>query len=157
MPRVGAEVVQPCPVEKFFGQGEGTVLVAADVPAAVDEVARLAGSHVPLLVRVARQEPVEETGIVTETACLHVLPEDAPISLGARRLDGETVAEPAEEGLLGEVGGVQVAGEDQQLLEWDLDLLAGMQRQIIDVIFQRDDPAVEEVVGLGLLMFEIID
>ena len=144
---MGAEVVQPCSVEKFFGQGDGTVLVAADVPAAVDEVARLAGSHVAPLMRVARQEPVEETGIVTETACLHVLPEDAPISLGAWRLDGETVAEPAEEGLLGEVGGVQVAGENQQLLEWDLDLLAGVQRQVVDAIFQRDDPGLKRSRG----------
>src|SRR5207245_2118750 len=121
----------PGPFKKLLAQHERTVLVAADIPAAIDEITRVTGSHSALLVLVASQEPVDESGIVSEATSLHVLPEDTPISLGAGRLDRETVAEPAEEGLLGEIGGVQVAGEDQQLLERDLDLLASVQRQVV--------------------------
>ena len=39
--------------KKFLGQQERPILVAADVPAAVDEVARLTGSHLALLMGVA--------------------------------------------------------------------------------------------------------
>src|SRR5882672_6806721 len=120
---MGAEVVQPRPFEKFVGQDKRAVLVAADVRAAVDEVTGLTGSHLSLLVLVARQERVQESRIVPEPTCLHVFPEDVPISLWAWRLGRETVAEPPEEGLLREVGGGQVAGEDQELLERDLNLL----------------------------------
>jgi len=112
-----AEVIQPRTFEKFPGQDERAIFVSADVRAAVDEVAWLTRSQLPLLVRVARQEGVEESGIVPEMVGLHVSPEDAPISLGAGRLGGETVTESPEERLLCEVGGVQVAGENQELLE----------------------------------------
>src|SRR6266481_4158429 len=92
---LGAEVIHPGPFEKLLAQHERTVLVAADIAAAIDEITRLTGSHLALLVLVASQEPVDESGIVSEAACLHVLPEDTPISLRAGRLDREAVAEPA--------------------------------------------------------------
>ncbi len=123
---MGAEVVPPRPFEKLRRQDERAVLVAADVRAAVDEIAGLTGSHLSLLERVAGQERVEKAGFIPKVAGLHVLPEYAPIGLGAGRLSGEAVAEPPEEGLLREVGGVQIAGEDQKLLERNLNLLAGV-------------------------------
>src|SRR5258707_9405392 len=92
-----------------------------------------------------------------EAVCFHVLAEDAPVAFGTRRRDGEAVSESPKERLLGEIVGTQVAGEDQHLLEGYLILLSGVQRQVVNSILERDDPAVEKIAWVHPLPPEIID
>ena len=53
--------------------------------------------------------------------------------------------------------GIEVGGEDQQLLKRHLDLFAGVQGQIIDAAFEGDDPAIEQIVGIDPLAAEVVD
>src|SRR5689334_6822446 len=152
-----AEVVDPRPIHEVGREREHPVLVAADVAAPFDQVARVAGPYLAALGPIALQQPVEHAGIGSEPAPGHVLTEDACVRLGPWRLHGQAVPQPAQEGLLGQVSGSEIAGEDQELLEGDLDLLAGVQRQVVDPILEGDDPAVEEVARLNPLTSEIVD
>ena len=41
--------------------------------------------------------------------------------------------------------------------EGDADLLPGRQRQVVDLVLQRDDPAVEQIGGIDALAAEVIE
>ena len=64
---------------------------------------------------------------------------------------------PAEERLVHERGGLQVRGEHEQHGKWQLELLPGLQREVVHAALERDDPAVEELARLDLLAAEVVD
>ena len=74
-----------------------------------------------------------------------------------RIADFDLVGNAAEEGLVGQVGRLQVRDEDDELLEGHLNLLAGGQRQEVVAVFQRNDPAIEQVGGRNPLPAEVVD
>lgn len=71
--------------------------------------------------------------------------------------DGDFVADAAEEGFINEVFGVEVGGEDDELVEGDFDFDAGVEGEEVDAFFEGDDPAVEEFFGVHALAAEVID
>ena len=62
-----------------------------------------------------------------------------------------------EERLVHERRGPQVRREDEQHGERQLELLAGLQREVVDAALERHDPAVEKLTRLDLLPAEVVD
>ena len=75
--------------------------------------------------------------------------------VGVRHVD--LVRYAPQERLVHQVPRVEVGGEDNQLLERHLDLLAGGERQEVVTFFQRDDPAIEQLQVIDALTAEVIN
>ena len=67
------------------------------------------------------------------------------------------MAQAAQESLIHQVPGRQVGREDHQHVKRHLQLAPGMQGQVIDPVFQRNDPAVEQVARAHLLAAKVVD
>ena len=74
---------------------------------------------------------------------------------GVLRVD--LVRDPPQEGFVGERLRIQVRGEHDQDVERDFELLARVQRQVVDAAFERDDPPVEQVARADALPPEVVD
>ena len=74
-----------------------------------------------------------------------------------RIADEYLVFQPPKPGLVGQVFRRDVGGEDDELVEGDLELLAGVQRQKVVSALERHDPAVDERLRQHLLPPEIVD
>ena len=61
------------------------------------------------------------------------------------RADFDFVGKAAQEGRVHQVFGLEVGGEDDQFLEGNEEAFAGMEVEVVDAVFQGDDPAVEQV------------
>ena len=62
-----------------------------------------------------------------------------------------------QEGIINQLFGVKVGGEDNQLLERHLEGLPRLQTEEVDLGFQWYDPAVEQVDGAHLLAAKVVD
>src|SRR6185436_14306455 len=67
------------------------------------------------------------------------------------------VVDTPQEGFVGQVGGLQVGGEDHHQLERDLKLASVPQREVIDAPVQRNDPAVQQVARRHELAPAVVD
>ena len=65
----------------------------------------------------------------------------------ADRRHEDLVLDAAEEGLVAEARGLEVGREHDLGVERDLELQAVAERQVVDAAVERDDPAVEELLG----------
>jgi hypothetical protein len=81
------------------------------------------------------------------------LEEELLIRTGDFHLDLNT----AQEGVINELGGVEVGAEDDEQLEGRDDGLPGIEAQEIDLALQGDDPAVEQVSRQDMLPTEIVE
>src|SRR5262249_39987611 len=72
-------------------------------------------------------------------------------------VDLNLVRNTAQKGFIGERGWIQVSREHDQDVEGNLELLAGVQRQIIDPALKRNDPTVQQLFRTNPLPAEIID
>ena len=83
---------------------------------------------------------------------------EQPVELLLGRIvDLDLVRNAPQERLVRQVGGIQVRGEDDQLLERHLDLLAGGEREEIVPVLQGNDPAIEQLRRLDPLPAEVVD
>ena len=73
------------------------------------------------------------------------------------RLGRQLVGNAAQEGRVHQVGRRQVGGEDHELVEGNLEALAGVQLEKVDAALQGHDPAVEQVRRGHELAPEIVD
>jgi hypothetical protein len=74
-----------------------------------------------------------------------------------RIIEAKLEANPTQEGIVGQVNGLQVGREDEHLLEGHLQALTRDERQVIDMFLERYDPAVQQFGRADLLATEIID
>src|SRR2546426_209575 len=77
--------------------------------------------------------------------------------LRRRRLDLDLVLDASQECFIHQRRGRPVRREDEQDVERDFDLATVAGRQEVDVAVERDDPAVEELVGRCTLTAEVVD
>ena len=103
------------------------------------------------------QKKLEQLRVVFQPVGLDHLAENDSISLPGRRGDIKPISHPAQKGVIHQPFKVQVSGKNEQLLERDLDLLAGVQGQVIGLPLQRDDPAVQQVQRIDPLPAEVVD
>src|SRR5947209_3054829 len=117
----------------------------------------MAAPQSEVLLAIVRQDLAHRLGLVVDVLARADALEDLVVLLDRRRLDADLVADAAEERLVDEVGRVEVRREDDEHVEWDLDLLAGVQREVVDTLLERDDPPVEEVLRRDALPAKVID
>ena len=78
--------------------------------------------------------------------------------LVARRIgDFDLVADAAEECFVPQFGGPQVRREDEEHVERYFECIAAVQGEVVDALFHRHDPAVEQLFGLDHLAAKVID
>src|SRR5205823_10099011 len=134
---------------------------AAEEPRRVDEllddVAGMAAPQAEVLLAVVREDLAHRLGLVVDALARADALEDLVVLLDRRRLDADLVADAAEERLVHEIGGIEVRREDDQHVKGDLDLLAGVEREVVDALFERHDPPVQEVLRRDALTAEVID
>src|ERR1700719_2765635 len=75
--------------------------------------------------------------------------------VGVRHVD--LVRYAPQERLVHEVSWIEVGGEDNQLFERHLDLLAGRKSKKVVAFFEWDDPAIEQLQVIDALAAEVID
>src|SRR5438309_3670045 len=144
-------------LDEVRGELCGTAEEARRVDELLDDVAGVAAPETEILLAIVREDLAHRLGLVLDAlARAHAL-EDLVVLLHRRRLDPDLVADAPQEGLVDEVGGVEVRREDDQHVERDLDLLAGVQRQVVDALLERNDPPVEQVLRCDALPSEVVD
>ena len=80
-----------------------------------------------------------------------------PRELIDRRVDdGNLVGNTPEERFIGQRRRIEVRREDDEGLERHLKFLAGGEGQIVDPVFQRHDPAVQQLLGPDALAAEVV-
>src|SRR5713226_10643451 len=77
--------------------------------------------------------------------------------LRRRRLDLDLVLDASQERFIDQRRGRAVRREDEQDVERHFDLATIARREEVDVAVERDDPAVEELIGRRALAAEVID
>src|SRR5207248_4400106 len=100
----------------------------------LDDVARMAAAQAEVLLAVVREDLAHRLGLVVDVLARADALEDLVVLLDRRRLDADLVADAAKERLVDEVGRVEVRREDDEHVEGDLDLLAGVQREVVDAL-----------------------
>ena len=85
------------------------------------------------------------------------LAKDRQILVRGDVADEDLVADAAQEGFVRQAVGVQIGGEDDELIEGHPELLAGVEAAEVLAGFQGIHPAVEELPGGHLLAAEIVD
>src|SRR6056297_150058 len=83
--------------------------------------------------------------------------EDLEKILLVRPVDLDLEEDPAQRGLVKDLVGVKVRGEDHQRVKGDLEFLARLQRQDVLVFLQRNDPAVDQLLRRFGLSAKIVD
>src|SRR5437867_5757731 len=135
----------------------GTAEEPCGVDQLLDDVSRVAAPEAKVLLAVVREDLAHRLGLVVDALPGADALEDLVVLLDRRRLDADLVADAAEEGLVDQVRRVEVRREDDQHVKGDLDLLAGVQREVVNALFKRDDPAVEQVLRRDALPAEVVD
>src|SRR5438093_13273264 len=123
----------------------------------LDDVARVARSQPDVLRAVDREDLRHRLGSLLDLLPRAHALEDLLVLRDRRRLDADLVADAPQERLVDEVSRIEVRREDDEHVEGDLDLLAGMQREVIDALLERDDPPVEKVFWRNALTSEVVD
>src|SRR5207244_11913336 len=83
--------------------------------------------------------------------------ENPLVDFAGRRLDGDLVADAAQERVVDQVLGIEIGGKDGELLKRNFKLLTVGQSQKVVSAFQRHDPAVEKLLGAAQLSAEVIN
>ena len=83
--------------------------------------------------------------------------EDFRVEIPGRSTDFDFVPNPPQEGVVAQVARIEVRGENHQLLERNRKFLASGQGDIVNAIFERQDPAVEQVSRRDDLAAEVVD
>ncbi|MBI2297527.1 MAG: hypothetical protein HYU66_01015 [Armatimonadetes bacterium] len=145
-------------VEQLGGQLHGQLVEPGDVDELAEQVARVGGAEAAVgLPVVLVDQVVQHLAPVFEPHLAAVVDEDLPELLFGRVADFHLVADAAQEGLLDQILGRQVGGEDDQQIEGHLHLHAAGQVVVVVVLLERHYPAVEELPGGHLLATEVVD
>src|ERR1017187_571694 len=139
------EVERNGPIDVGAGEADGAALVFGDGLYQLEDVHRVTGA--------------QRSGASGYAALPHVL---GAAGLGRYAVDGDHLLDDqvenlvadvfhqhlgldaAQEGLVGQVGRVQVGGEDHHQFERNLKFHARRQREVVDAAVQRNDPTVEQ-------------
>src|SRR5207249_11551481 len=117
----------------------------------------MAAPQTEVLLAIVREDLAHRLGLVLDVLARADPLEDLVVLLDRGRLDADLVADAAKERLVDEIGWVEVRREDDEHVERDLDLLTGVQSEVVDALLQRDDPSVQEVLGRDALAAEVVD
>ena len=107
---------------------------------------------VPLLQQVSQSLVVVGNFLVRRDAL-----ENLAVLVEGRVADLDLVAQAAQEGFVHQVLRRQVGGENHQHVEGDFELASRVQGHVIHAVFERDDPAVEQVARAHLLAAKIVN
>src|SRR2546426_5439335 len=130
---------------------------ARGVDELLEDVPRVAAAQAEVLLAVVREDLAQRLGLVVDVLPRADAAEDLLVLLYRGRLDADLVADAAQERLVDEVGRVEVRREDDEHVERDLHLLPGVQREVVDALLERHDPAVQEVLRRHALAAEVVD
>src|ERR1051326_8771040 len=115
-----------------------------NIGGAVEQVAWLATLHLTALDTILLQDMVQHWLFDIDLTFLRLLPEDRGVRVGRRRLDTCTITHATQKRLVSQVFLIEVRREHDELLERNFNLLARVQREIVNAPLQRDDPRSEE-------------
>jgi hypothetical protein len=73
------------------------------------------------------------------------------------RFDTGPVTHTPEKRFVYQIALIEVSREYYELLKWNLDLFAAMQSEKVDASFQRQDPAIQKILGRYSLAAEVVD
>ena len=104
-----------------------------------------------------REEILDRSLVERHFLLLAGQPKDPREHLAIRRPDPNLVANAPQERLVDQFVRVEVGREDDQQLERHRELFPGDQREIIDPLFQRHDPAIEQILRADDLPTEVVD
>ena len=125
----------------------------------VDEVARLAAAQRDLprpqtcLEQVLDDRRIERRGSARGSTFLKICVN----SVGRRVLGKHLVLNAAQERLVHQLGRLDVGGEHRQHQERQVELLARLQREVVDAALERHDPAVQQLARRASLAAEVVD
>ena len=153
-----SEVVVPGPVEHVGRELGLAAVVGGEVDDLVHQVARVAGEQRPLVapVVVAHQQVEGLVGVGDAALCADLL-QDLAVLAERQLPDEDLVADAAQEGVVGHVGGREVGREHQHHVEGDLELAAVAQHQVVVATVHRHDPAVHQLARRDHLAAQVVD
>src|SRR5678816_1547151 len=121
------------------------------------EVTRVARAQRDVPLEAILRDPLRRLRVEGDLLVLADTAEDLGEFLGRRRLDLDLVLDATQERFIHQRRGRAVRREDEQDIEWDFDLATVGRRQEVDVAVERDDPAVEKLIGRRALTTEVVD
>src|SRR5581483_2424535 len=123
----------------------------------LQQISAIAGAWAAAAVVVALVQVIDAVRARVHAQALDHVVEDLLVDVALGGVDFHLVANAAEEGVVDQILGVEVGRKDDELLEWDLELLAGSEREEVVAIFERQDPAIEQLLGTAQLAAEVVD
>lgn len=152
-----AEVISPRQIDELGSEFHFTAFEETDVVDLVQQVTRFASLHDPVLIVVAFEDVAQALIVNRDTA--HPGRAFENLRERGRRwwLDPRAITHASQERFVNQVSFIQVRGEDYELFERNLDLLTTVECQKIDAAFERQDPAIEQVLGRDALAAEVVD
>ena len=130
--------------QDFAGQPERDSTKLAHLAGALDQIARLRATQIATLGLVTIQKLVDQTVLNLAFRFARIVAQDLNVRLLVGRFDVYAITNPAKERRVGE-SSPQVRRDDQHQLERHADFLPGGERQVVDLLLERDDPAVEQL------------
>src|SRR5262245_41096350 len=106
---------------------------------------------------ILRQNVIEDRLLNADAAFVCLVLENLAIGSVRGRFNSRAVSHSSQERLVREILLFEVRREHDELLEWNLDLLASVQRKIINASFQRHDPTIEKILRSDALTTEVVD
>src|SRR5580700_3771076 len=83
--------------------------------------------------------------------------EDATEGVETRRGHLDFVGQATQKGGVHQIFRLDIGGEDDELFKGNAETLAGVEFEVVDAVFERDDPAVEEGGGADELAAKVVD
>ena len=136
----------------------GHAFEGAQVPHLQEQVARLAAAERTAARLVVVFHEVLERRLVELEAEMVAHEHEQFSELPFRRIgDFDLVRYAAQEGVVDQISRFQVGGEDDELIEGDLQFAAVGQVEEVVTLFERNDPPVEQLIDAHPLPAEVVD
>ena len=118
----------------------------------------MTAAHLAFAVTIQRVDQVVSSAVIMSDAiCLALTLEYLDELTAFGRWDFHLIAQASQESSICQIGRREIGNEERNHVKRDLQTGAAVYREVVDLLFQRCDPSVEEVGCVEALSPEVID
>src|ERR1043165_5476699 len=140
-----AEVIAPGQIDQLRRQLQFSSFEETDVVDLVQQITRFASFHDSLLVDITIENVAQARFVDGNTARSRRALKNFCKRRRRRRLDARSITHAAQKCFVHEISFLKVRGEHNELLKRHFDLLSAVQREKVDATFERQYPAIQQI------------
>ena len=144
-------------IDHFTRHGSGDGKVGGNIKDLIQQIARMGCAQFTIAFDIPFLQQISQTLIVVfDPFILSYAFKYLTILLEGWIADLNLVAQTAQEGFIDKVFRRQIGGKNDEDIERNFHFAAGVQTQVIDAVFERNDPAVEQITRAHLLVADML-